>query len=399
MDRWLQKDISVRVLSVAIALILWFQVMSEENPAIERAFVKVPVSTVSLAQSQVLLDWQPRTVDVTVRGPRNLLSRMSREDIEATVDLSGLSEGHSTLSVDVVVPRGVSVVELVPSIATVVVDTVTDKRVKVIFDVRGTPAEDYEALAPVTQVEEVVATGPRTRLALVEGALGVVDITGASGEMEATSPLVAVGVDMDEVDGVTLEPNEVDVSVPMRQLPPSKVVGVNASVTGTPAEGYRVSSSTVVPGTIKVRASEATLKALGSLTTEPVSVEGREGGVVTQQVGLVLPSGIFSVEPARVTVTVVVGEDRKSRDFDAPVVIKNLSPGLRWQISPSECTISVAGVQAEIDKLTAKQVSAFVDARGLEEGTHTLEVQATLPEGVELTGVNPGTVSVTLTKR
>jgi len=399
MDKWLQKDMSVKLLSVAIALVLWFQVMGEENPAVERTFGNIPVSTENLAQDQVLLDWQPKTVDITLKGPRNLLGSVTREDVQAQVNLGGFGEGHATAPVEVMVPRGVTVVETVPSIATVVVDTITEKAVRVSIDVRGEPAEDYEPLSAEVELEEVTAIGPRTRLAMVEYALGTVDITGASGERQAVSTLSAVGADGGVVEGVSLEPGALTVTVPMRQLPPSKIVAVKPDVQGAPARGFKVASTTVQPSSVKVRASAASLANLQQLVTETVSVQGREAGTISQQVGLMLPSGIFSVEPPRVTVTVVLVEDRVTKEFEVPVVLRNVGTGLRWQIQPSYCTVTVAGLEADLERVTENKVGVSVDARGLQEGVHILEVQALLPDSVELERLDPPTVEVTLTKR
>ncbi|MEW6081851.1 MAG: CdaR family protein [Bacillota bacterium] len=399
MDKWLQKDISVKLLSVAIALVLWFQVMGEENPAIERTFASIPVSTENLAQDQVLLDWQPKTIDVTVKGPRNLLGNVARDDIEALVDLRGFGEGHGIAPVEVTAPRGVTVVESVPSMATVVVDTITEKAVKVSIDVRGEPAEDYEALSAEIELEEVTAIGPRTRLAMVDHALGTVDITGASGERQAISTLAAVGADGGVVEGVSLQPGALAVTVPMRQLPPSKVVAVKPDVQGTPARGFKVASTTVQPSSVKVRASASSLANLHHLVTETVSVQGHEAGTVSQQVGLMLPSGIFSVEPARVTVAVILVQDRVTKEFEVPVVLRNVGTGLRWQIQPSYCLVTVAGLEADLERVTEDKVGVSVDARGLQEGVHILEVLALLPERVELERLEPSTVEVTLTRR
>ncbi|MCS7090431.1 MAG: CdaR family protein [Verrucomicrobiota bacterium] len=59
---------------------------------------------------------EPSTVEVTVRGPRDLLDELAAEDLRAVVEMAPGQMGRSPMApVEVVAPPGVTVVRVVPS--------------------------------------------------------------------------------------------------------------------------------------------------------------------------------------------------------------------------------------------------------------------------------------------
>ena len=58
--------------------------------------------------------------------------------------------------------------------------------------------------------------------------------------------------------------------------------------------------------------------------------------------------------------------------------------------------VRVAGEIPVLRALSPTSLAAVVDASGLREGQHVLPVQVTAPPGVQVVGVEPATVIVTL---
>ena len=75
----------------------------------------------------------------------------------------------------------------------------------------------------------------------------------------------------------------------------------------------------------------------------------------------------------------------------------NLGEGLEARLQPESVAVSLTGPFAAVNALQARDVTAFVDAAGLEMGEHRLRVRLNLPAGIEGTVLEPGEVLLTIT--
>jgi len=398
-ERWWEKDLTVKVLSAVLALVIWFQVMSEENPAVDREFERIPIILENLREGYTITNFEPKSVNIVVRGQRRLVMDLDRADIRASVDLRQAADGSETLRVEVSVPKGLTVLEVVPSLVTVGLDAITQREAKVKLEVVGTPAEDYVPQAPVAALQEVTVTGPSRKVAQIEYVVGRVDVTGAAGEITLNVPLVPTSTQGKEVTGVTLSPAEVAVTVPFNKLPPAKYLIVEPRITGAPEEGFRVVSVDVEPKTVKIRAPESVGRTLHTIQTVPLSVQGAASTIV-RQVDLVIPKGITSIDIQKVTVTVHIEEDIIKRTFDSiPILIQGVSPGLKWEMNPAGASVTIEGLRKIVEDTRASEIELFVDASGLRSGEYSLNVKYRTPAGISVKTIDPATVDLMLYPR
>src|SRR5690554_1176751 len=94
-NHFFENDIVIRIISVLIAILLWFIVLDHQNPITERT-VSIPLRTnkevlknnnISLVSSNV-----PNTVDVVIRGRQQRLDRVSSNDFLAFLDFSPIED-------------------------------------------------------------------------------------------------------------------------------------------------------------------------------------------------------------------------------------------------------------------------------------------------------------------
>jgi YbbR domain-containing protein len=71
-----------------------------------RVLANIP-PTILVDDDTRLAEIFPKTVSLTIEGPRSLLDTLSSGDVSVLVDLSGVAPGHYTLAPDVIVPEGV----------------------------------------------------------------------------------------------------------------------------------------------------------------------------------------------------------------------------------------------------------------------------------------------------
>jgi len=172
-------------------------------------------------------------------------------------------------------------------------------------------------------------------------------------------------------------------------------------VTGRVAAGYTVHGRTVLePDSVVVRGAAALLRGLEQVATETIDLTGASD-VVTRRVGLALREGLRAVPP-EVTVRVTI-EEVVSRTFtELPVeVLRSRGVELR-ELEPRTGMVVVSGPASVVESLTAGELSASIDARGLPPGgTYTLMASVELRRAaaagaVSIEPVKPEKFEVTL---
>ena len=88
------EDWSLKLLSLAIALVLWLLVTGQNEPV--TAHVNVQLNFIR-PQSLEISNDPPRTVDVMLTGSRNKLDDLTSLDLVATVDISDQRAGERVL--------------------------------------------------------------------------------------------------------------------------------------------------------------------------------------------------------------------------------------------------------------------------------------------------------------
>lgn len=394
-DRWLEKDLTLKILAVALAMVLWLRVGSGQNPLVAATISGVSVNSTGVSAELAVAELQPAKVDVTLRAPRSLLDRLDPGLLRAEVDLTGAGAGQFSLPITVKVPRGVQLVEVSPAYARVTVDYLAERRVPVQVQVLGVVGEDYRVESPLPSPAEVLACGPRGQVARVRYALGEVDVTGATADFSRTVRLRAVDGQGRDVPGVVLRPGAVDVRFSLVKLPPAKEVPVQASLQGQLPLGYRLAEVVVSPSRVKVRGPQERLDQVESVSTRPVPLAGVTADS-EREVAVALPPGVVMADPPTVLVYLRVAEDVEERAFAGLVVeVRDLAEGVTGSCQPAQVKVTV---RARKDVLETLSPRPWVDGSG-DPGQRQAKVQVEVPPGVEIVGVTPAEVTLTTQKR
>ena len=140
---WPFRHFGLKVLSVAIALLLWMVVAGEE--IVERG-LRVPLELQQVPAMIELLGDVPTTVDVRVRGASGTLSRVGAGDAIAVLDLRTARTGRRLFPLgpdQVRVPFGVEVVQVTPSAVALAFELSATRQVPVLPAFDGRPAPGF----------------------------------------------------------------------------------------------------------------------------------------------------------------------------------------------------------------------------------------------------------------
>jgi YbbR domain-containing protein len=393
----LRANLGLGILSLALAVTLWAFVTNEENPTqADCPAGDIPVETVNVPEGLSVAGLSDAAVSVRASAPQDICDRLTVQDFLAVADLSLAKAHENSLTLRVSSNRSqVKVILVSPSTVTVTLEPVTTKVVPVSVKLIGTPPLGYATVPGKTTPEQVEVTGAESLVALVREAVADVNVQGVRVPLEQTFPLVPRDSRGGDIKGVTLNPGTAEVVLPIVQRQITQAYVVTPLLAGTPADGFNVTSISVEPQFAVITGTIEALQSLTTVTTDQVDVDGAASDVV-RAVKLQLPPGLTVAGGATVTVRVAVAPAHGEITLGLTPEVSGLGPGLRADLATTLVEVRVAGEIPVLRALSPSSLTAVVDASGLQAGQHALPVRVTAPPGVQVVGVVPATMIVTL---
>ncbi|MFH1690037.1 MAG: hypothetical protein ABIE42_07335 [Candidatus Eisenbacteria bacterium] len=174
-------------------------------------------------------------------------------------------------------------------------------------------------------------------------------------------------------------------------------VAVSPLVEGAPADGYFVFGRRhSLPDSVFVFGPARIVSELESVVTAPLIITGRRNRVdAPRRVEFEERWNLHAV-PKEVRVIVDIEGTRVATLPDVPMLFEH-EPGFgSATVVPATVELTVSGPDHLVASLTASRVEVLIDAMGLPRGTHELVPEVHVPEGVDVHGVTPARVTVTL---
>ena len=198
------EDWSLKLLSLAIAIVLWLLVTGQNQPV--TAHVIVQLNFIRPPALEISND-PPRTVDVMLTGSRNKLDDLTSLDLVATVDISNQSAGERVLRLadkaQITLPQGIKVDGYQPSAIPIRLEEIVDRQVPVEPKLEGKPDDGFEVYSVYPNKGSVAVRGPASRVNALQK-VATESIWLAGHKESFTAPNVALDVADPKVD--LLEP-------------------------------------------------------------------------------------------------------------------------------------------------------------------------------------------------
>src|SRR4051812_13651783 len=210
------EDWSLKLLSLAIALVLWLVVTGQNQPV--TAHVNVQLNFIR-PQSLEISNDPPRTVDIMLTGSRNKLDDLTALDLVATVDLSDQRSGERILRLadkaQISLPQGVKVDGFQPSAIPIRLEAILERQITIEPKLEGKPPDGYEVYAVRPNKGSVTVRGPESRVNALQKVL--TESIWVSGHKE-TFTATNVAIDMSDGKVDLLDP-VVNVEVAIAEKP------------------------------------------------------------------------------------------------------------------------------------------------------------------------------------
>ncbi|MBR4893108.1 MAG: hypothetical protein IKZ35_03910 [Clostridia bacterium] len=266
MKRKLKDNLWIKIISVLIAIVLWFYIQMIQNPETEYTFRNMNVSFINSSllteRNLVIMDQDGFNVDVTVNCPRWFLNELSNEDFVAYVDMSDVRyPGVNELPVKVRMNNeNIIVMGKNPSTISVNIDEITTVEKPLKVEIAGKVDNgyytSYDFITP--SVETVKITGPKSIVANIKNALARVDLNNRKGNFTTSCKIILINESDNTItdERVTMldENVDVDVKVYSKKKIPVNVSGIPDNI-----------SYSVIPKNIEIAGEEEYIEKINEI--------------------------------------------------------------------------------------------------------------------------------------
>lgn len=402
------QNVRTFIWALLLALTVWVSAVTSTDPDEVRTYPKaVPIEIVGQDPGLILVGTLPHSVQVTLRAPRSAWEKILSvpKPVRAFLDLSNLDAGEHLLDIQIQVSAWpVRVVSVTPSLVTLNLE----RLVAHTFDLEpvlvGELPIGFQAGELNLEPMQVVVSGPESLVEKAAHAQVEILLDGKRESINDQFSVLVLDGNMGVVDGLTVNPQQVKVTLPVIQQGGYRDMVVKVVVRGQPASGYRLASITSFPPVVTVySATPELVNALpGFVETQPLDLNNAKADISTR-LSLNLPPNISVVGAQDVVVEVGITAIRSSLTLSGKQIeLFGLDPLLEAHIAPTMVDVIISGPVPLLEALSAQDVRVIVDVNGLSAGTYQLtprieiliadlQVDSILPAAVEVILSPPAT--------
>jgi len=271
------RSTAAKILCVLAAMLLWFYVTAAETELIEKEFTALPIVfenediLVSKGIGNVI-NPENYKVDITVRGPKRKVEKLTVDDITAFVDVSTVTKvGEYHFTVQTKLPDGIDRVRESSSVITANIDKTETKAVK--LELLADWSLDADCYAPENEWEypkTIDIKGPST----VVNSIVKANVTLNLGKLNQSVTMTVTDITYYDKDGVLVDSKyisrtddkEVQVYVPVymeREVP----LVIRSEYKYLNSEYVNISIS---PKTLTVKGDPLAVKSVDKITIKPL---------------------------------------------------------------------------------------------------------------------------------
>ena len=413
--RKLTDNLSLKIMSVAIAIVVWLIVVNIDNPVGTNYYTITDVELINKEYVEssdtigkmCMPEENQDSVKVAITASKKVRDRIRLSDITAVADLQqAVSLDTDPVMVPITVTclaSGVlpSDIKVTPQNLTVNLDEKETQEFVVNVSKGDTkPGKDYEVGSLTASPEKIRITGPKTLVNKIDKVNATIALDGNTEDytQEVNLPIYdknQEALSESEMNSLRIE-NNAKVVVTAKLWKIRTGVKIAAGYVGTPAGGYQVGSVKTVPDTIRVAGNTEGLESLSendnmiTIPADRIDISG-ESKDVERKISLknLLPDNVKltsdSSEDVWVTVSILpVG----SQEFNLPtknIEVKNKPDNLQVTFETAQIALRIKSESEDLEDLNINEdVKAEIDLKDKEAGNYKVPVKLSLPDGYEM---------------
>lgn len=404
MFRWIADNYRTFFWALALAVAVWISSVTSADPDETRTLIS-PVTVEIIGQSSDLIINSdiPTEVEVTLRAPQSVWKLIDEDPgiVRAILDISSLSSGEHTLDLQIQIDaRPVQIVSVTPQTVIFTMEPVITRSFELDLSISGEVAVGYQVGDAILDPREVSVAGAQSKVETVRRARVSVVLNRIRENFDQTLKVELLDERGEKVEGLTVSPDTIRVSLPVSQQGGYRDVAVKVTTIGRVASGYRLTDISVSPPVVTIYSSDPNLvnDLPGVLETLPLDLQSAQDDITTR-LELNLPAGISVIGEQTVLVQAGVSPIESSVTLSGErIEIVGLSGNLNAQVSPTSVDIILSGPLPLLESLTKQTVRVTVDLTNFTEGTYQLSPKVeVLIANLVVESILPNTIEVVIT--
>ncbi|MDF2472748.1 MAG: hypothetical protein K0R21_530 [Anaerocolumna sp.] len=264
MKERLTRNISLKILSLLLAVVLWIVILNIDDPVYTDTFTKIPVTRINesaLESKDKIYDViSGETVDVTVKAKRSILEELEVSNFRAIADLSELSIVNA-VPIEVSVPGYGDEVEIIAQndlTMKVSIENLVQEQFRIEIVEKGNVAEGHYIKDATARPNMLQVSGAESVISKIQRVVAEVDVNHEDESfMKSVEPKVydKNGSLMDS-SKMTFNYDEIDVTVSLLN---TKEVNLFVEVEGTPYYGYEYVGIEYQPKQVEIAGEQSEL--------------------------------------------------------------------------------------------------------------------------------------------
>lgn len=386
----LKRDISIKVVSVLFAVLLWLYVYNVSNPLKEDKFTVAlrVINAEALRDKGIVTKNYETSIQVYVKGRDEIVKSLSSNDFDAVLDFSKIeSADERKITIDKPTFKvkdkmtDVTIVDWPKSVA-IDLERIESKSFPITLDKKIQLKDNYKIVNIMQDSETIALDEVESLVKTVASVKATLEANGLDKNLETKLECKFY----DKAGKVINALNKKHYVVVKVEV--AKEVPITLVVKGKPAQDFVEGLRTIAPEKALITGPYEIVSKITELKTEPVDI-GNANQPINVQGLLKLPEGVKLVNtPKEITVSIPI-EPLVTKEYtfsrDEIEFINAVSDGtLVYEIKDENVTFQVKGKQEDLQNLSILGMKPTVNVDGVAEGTHNLTVNISLPISVKL---------------
>lgn len=412
------NNLGLKVLSLLVSCLIWLVVTNTNDPESTQVYKNVPITiknqdTITNANKTFTVVDGVDKINVYVTARKSIRAALNSGSFTVKADMENYNEALGTVPLEISCEDArirQEDLRIIPSSLKINMEDKVEQNFGVAVVTTGKADKGYElGKTTIVSGDTIRIAGPQSLINIIGKVTILLDITNMNTDSTNLYPIriedkngaaltegQMSNLELKDSNGVSLQNNSAEVRTEIWKV--YNDIPLKANVTGEVAPGFKVSSITLSPQTINLVATEEAIDELGGELTlkDDISVEGL---TETQDYTVDLNDTLNQYDSIRLetdissAITVHVGIDEVgSKTFQMPIsdiIMYNTPADKKLIFSPAD-TISISvkttddTESGDID-ITLDDITAEIDLKSCEiNGSYTLPVEITLPQGYEL---------------
>ena len=412
------NNLGLKVLSLLVSCLIWLVVTNTNDPESTQVYKNVPITiknqdTITNANKTFTVVDGVDKINVYVTARKSIRAALNSGSFTVKADMENYNEALGTVPLEISCEDArirQEDLRIIPSSLKINMEDKVEQNFGVAVVTTGKADKGYElGKTTIVSGDTIRIAGPQSLINIIGKVTILLDITNMNTNSTNLYPIRIEdkngasltdgqmgNLELKDSNGVSLQNNSAEVRTEIWKV--YNDIPLKANVTGEVAPGFKVSSITLSPQTINLVATEEAIDELGGELTlkDDISVEGL---TETQDYTVDLNDTLNQYDSIRLetdissAITVHVGIDEVgSKTFQMPIsdiIMHNTPADKKLIFSPADAiSISVKTTDdtesGDID-ITLDDITAEIDLKSCEiNGSYTLPVEITLPQGYEL---------------